>query len=165
MLRPVTALRSLVFAVFALSACVSSRDHQLPPLPACPAFSVSENQIRVPANGDPIPLTTNRLTHIRFAPGAVPVGTTYNVNAVTREDGEKLAGVGFTGGIAEFGAAVILRISYVGCPDILANEDKRLRIVIKDANGNETSIGGFKNPTEHYVEAYVPHFTDFAIAL
>ena len=37
--------------------------------------------------------------------------------------------------------------------------------VVKDANGNETSIGGFKNPTEHYVEAYVPHFTDFAIAL
>jgi hypothetical protein len=165
MLRPVTALRSLVFAVFAVSACVSSREHARPNIPSCPGFNLKLEPINVNSTGGPpIALSQNGQTRITFSPGAVSNPTTFNVNAVT-EDGETKAGVGFTPGTGVFPQPVLLRISYNGCPEILANQNGPLHIVFKNGNGNWESIGGGKDTTQHYVEAYVQHFTDFAIAL
>ena len=163
MLRPVTALRSLVFVVFAVSACASSRGvSKIRGIPACQGFQLDLNPITARPEGDTIPLGPGGLTRIIFAPGAVSQNTTYNVNGVTNSDGHKAAGVGFTPGTGDFEEPVLLRISLAGCGSI---DNERLHIVIKDADGRWKSIGGAKSKRDRYVEAYVPHFTDFAIAL
>jgi hypothetical protein len=116
-----------------------------------------------PAGGT-FPLSQNGQSTITFAPGAVTTQTTFTVNAVTQND-TTLAGVGFTPGIGLFQEPVLLRLSYNGCPGILAKQAERLHIVFKDTTGNWKPIEGGKSMQQHYVEAYVQHFTDFAIAL
>lgn len=162
---PVRAVRSLVFVVFAVSACVSSRDGtRAMRIPGCPSFNLKLQPITVqPNGGPPIELTQNGLTRITFSQGAVSQNTTYNVNGVTDSAGNKVAGVGFTPGTGPFNEPVLLRISYAGCgfPD-----NARPFMVTRPGGGDWTPIvGGGNSQSQKYVEAYIDHFTDFAIAL
>lgn len=161
---PVRAVRSLLFVLFAISACATSREADRPELPACPGFRLNVDSIVVGPAGGPFPLTQNGQTRITFAPNAVTTQTTFYVSPVV-ENGDTLAGVGFTPSY-EFSEPVVLRISYAGCPSILQKDTARLHIVTRDGTGSPwTKIGGAKSMQQKYVEAIISHFTDFAIAL
>ena len=164
MLRPVTALRSLAFVLFAISACATSREADRPDLPACPGFRLNVDSIVVGPAGGPFPLTQNGLTLITFAPNAVTTQTTFYVNPVV-VNGDTLAGVGFTPATGLFPEQVVLRISYNGCPEIIQKQNGPLRIWFRDGTGDWKPIPSGKSVGGHYVDAYIEHFTDFAIAL
>jgi hypothetical protein len=138
---------------------------RLPELPECRSFGLEPRSINVRPEGDSISLTVNRRSFIKFAPRAVSQNTTFNVSPVTDSGGKRLAGAGFTPATGRFPQPVLLHIDFSGCPDIVANKHRDLHIEIRDAGGSWKSIGGFVSEDDNFVEALVPHFTDFAIAL
>lgn len=145
-----------------LISCAAPRSGLPPGPPKCPGFVIAASQITVTPAGGTFQLGGGN--RIEFASGAVSSNTQFSVSALTVNN-EKVAGVRIEPATGPFPEPVRLRLSYAGCPEIEGNSDKELYIVVVGSGGGLTSIGGAKSVQGKFVEAFIPHFTDFAIAL
>jgi len=134
--------------------------------PACPSFALTDTLVAItvlPAGGS-FPLGNG--TVLEFGAGAVTANATYQVRPVRQQDGARarLAGFSITpqgSAPTEFAEPVSIRISYAGCP--WQNGNRPLWLVTDRGNGWER-IGGARSRSGRYVQAFVDHFSSFAIA-